>query len=111
MTRLAFLLWFISGAAFGDDYKDVLETRQIAWEMQVYYANSLAQSSGNVDEVRAFENGVEVHIQIEVNTGSVEGGKERLTVTPVTPGYIAIPPSVLVKDGDNTTVFVLPLTG
>lgn len=108
MSRLLAVLTLLcsSPVAAQDHYAppepDKLELRasELAFA-EVFYSNSAAQSSGEVDEILTLET-LRVRVVIKVDSGP-----ERIRVTPEGL-YIAIPESAFIEDGESIVIEIHP---
>lgn len=85
---------------------DIIEIRKSSegHKAEVYYSNTRVQNSGG-GQVFLDYGDVVVHIKVEVNAGL--DGAERVTVSPVNPGLIAVPETADVKDGDGIVIQIM----
>lgn len=89
---------------YGSD-PDVLvlrESEEAAAE--IYYMNGNARRSPKTDNILVF-NGIEVHVTLVIDVD--DDDRERITVTPITPGYVVDEPQQWdLLDGESIVIQV-----
>lgn len=110
MIRAALLLACLAGPAAAQSFPttpsvcepDRLEIRDAGeGRAIVTYYNSVQQCSMGLTRVMTSPNGVQVEVTIKVNSTDVDGGRERITLSPIDPQMMALPPDGLLLDGET----------